>query len=162
MRIANNGGVTITNKIVSYSGVATVAQGVGHIVAKSLLTGQSAAIAATTLYAVPAAGEGVYRVSWTASITTAATTSSVLGGSTTTGLQLIYTNPTDTVVKTSNPVNVNNSVNTAANTTGTSVSGTFNAYCKASTNLQYQYGYTSVGATAMVYDLTIIVEYLGA
>ncbi len=33
------------------------------------LTTQSAAIAATTLYAVPAAGAGMYRITWVATIT---------------------------------------------------------------------------------------------
>lgn len=48
------------------------------IVATADLTAQSAAIAATTLLAV--AKTGHYRISWSATITTAASTSSVLGG----------------------------------------------------------------------------------
>lgn len=128
------------------------------VTAVSNLTAQSAAITATTIYAVPAAGAGLYQVSWVATVTTAATTSSVLGG--TNGFQVIFTDVNDSVVKTSNPTAVSN-FTTAGNTTASSVSGTFNAYCKASTNLQYAFDYTSVGATPMQYDLSIRVLYLG-
>lgn len=161
LKIANDGKLTITSLITSYNGVATVGNGVGAIVARSDLTSQSAAITATTLYAVPASGAGLYRVSFNASITTAATTSCELGGpANTAGFRLIHTSPTDSVVKTDAAIQRNNSTSTT-NATGTTVSGVFTAYCKASTNLQYTYGYTSVGATAMVYELHIIVEYLG-
>jgi hypothetical protein len=142
--------------------VATVGNGVPALVAKSLLTAQTAAIAATTIYAVPASGAGVYRISFVASITTAATTSSGLGGLATTGFKVIYTSPTDSVEKTSNPNTQNNHTVTAANATTTTVSGVYLAYCKASTNLQYSYDYASVDANEMNYELSIFVEYLGA
>jgi len=115
------------------------------------LTGQSAAISATTIFAVPAAGLGMYRVSWVATITTVDAVSSVLGGAT--GFQVKYTDGDDSVVKTTAaPV-----ITSAANTTGTQISGTFNAYCKASTNLQYAFGYTA-GGGQMRYNLHIRVE----
>ena len=119
------------------------------------LTAQSAAISATTILAVPGTGAGMYRISYVASVTTAGTTSS-LGGAA--GFQVTYTDKNDSVVKTSNPTTPTIS---AGNTTATTISGVVNAYCKASTNLQYAFGYTSTG-TAMVYDLNIYVEYLGA
>lgn len=118
---------------------------------------QSAAIGATTCYAVPADGAGWYRVHAAASVTTAATTSSAVGG-TNTGLQLIYTDPVDSVAKTTNGAGA---WANAGNTTGTACHASVMAYCKASTNLQFTFGYTSVGATSMVYDLKILVEYLG-
>lgn len=151
-----SGDVTMTTKVTTYNNVATVAAGVPSLVATSNLTAQGAAIAATTIYAVPASGAGMYRVSWSATITRAATTSCVLGG--TNGFQLKYTDLNDSVVKTSNPTTVTSS---AVNATGTAISGTFNAYCKASTNLQYLFDYTSVGGTTMQYDLSIRVEALG-
>jgi hypothetical protein len=123
-------------------------------------TNKSAAIAANTIYAVPADGAGFYRVSWVATVTTAATTSSGLGGTATQGMSLTWTDPADNVAKTTNAQSMNNHTS-QANTTTTTVSGTFNAYCKASTNLQYAFNYVSVGATAMVYDLYVMVEYLG-
>jgi hypothetical protein len=88
-----------------------------------------------------------------AHVTTAATSSSTLGGST--AFQVRFTN--GGVVKTSNPGSITNYVS-AANTTATTTSGTFNTYCDASTNLQYLMGYTSSGATPMAYSLDILVE----
>lgn len=128
------------------------------IIAKSLLTAQSAAITATTLYAIPSAGAGLYRVSFVATVTQAATTQSILGGSA--GFQVKYTNGNgDTVVKTQSPGIV---VNSNINTTGASISGDFLAYCGASTNLQYLFDYMSAGGTVMNYDLAIMAEFLGA
>lgn len=146
--------VSSAGKVASVLGVATQGNtGVPTVVIDSVRTGQSAAISASTIYAVPASGAGRYRISWSATITTAATTSSTLGGSG--GFQVVYTDNTDNVVKTTV---TGNSVTSTANTTGTAISGVLIANCKASTNLQYQFGYTSSGATAMVYDLTVLVE----
>ena len=154
------GKMTITSAglITKYNNVATIGNGVPSLVAVSNLTGQTAAIGATTIYAVPSTGAGLYRVSFLATITTAATTSSTLGG--TTGAQVRFTDPNDSVVKTTTAINANAQIS-QANTTATAVSIVLLAYCKASTNLQYLYGYTSSGATPMAYDLNIIVEYLG-
>lgn len=125
----------------------------GGIVASSDLTAQAAAINATTIYAVPAGGAGMYRVSWVATITTAGSTSSVLGG--TNGFQVIFTSPTDSVAKTSV---AGLTVTSTANTTATAISGHLEAYCKLSTNLQFKFDYTSVGVTAMVYEIHVRVE----
>lgn len=40
-------------------------------------------------------------------------------------------------------------------------SGTYICYCKASTNLQYLFGYTSAGGTTMQYDIQVYVEFIG-
>jgi hypothetical protein len=135
----------------TYNGISTVSNGVPSELATSDLTVQSAAISATTLYTTTATG--MYRVSWSATITTAGTTS-VLGG--TNGFQVIYTSPTDSVVKTTV---AGNSVTSSANTTGTAVGGCEVVYAKTGTNIQFTYGYTSSG-TAMVYELHIKVEAL--
>lgn len=155
MSILGNGDIELTNLISKYNNIATVSNGVPSELATVDLTAQSAAITATTLYAIPSTGAGMYRVSWVATVTTAASTSSVLGG--TNGFQLKYTDGNDSVVKTSNPTTVTSS---AGNTTATSISESFLAYCKASTNLQYLFDYTSVGVTAMQYNLHIKVEAL--
>lgn len=148
---------SINNKgiVSNYGAVATVKGGVGAQVAVSDLVTQSAAIAATTIYAVPASGAGLYRISYVATITTAGAGSSVLGG--TAGFQVVFQNKSDSVTKTSNPTTP---VISSVDATGTTISGALYANCKASSNLQYAMGYTSAG-NAMVYDLSIRVEYLG-
>ncbi len=115
------------------------------------LTAQGAAIAATTLYAVPA--DGFYQVCWNASVTQAATTSSTLGP-----FQIRYTNVPNNVVKTwpsSNILNVNQA-NTNTTATGI-IAGNTTVYAKSGTNIQYIMGYTSSGATPMQYELNITV-----
>ena len=141
-----------------YNNIVTVSNGVPSEHATVDLTAQVAAIGATTLYAVPAAGVGMYRISFVAKVTTAATTSSVLGGAG--GFQLLYTDP-DTVVVTT-PVHSYNSTTAtlALNTTQAVYSGEIIVYAKASTNIQYKMGYTSAGATAMQFNLDIKLEAL--
>lgn len=140
----NNSGVAT-----KYAATTLVSQGIPSEIVTVDLTAQSAAIAATTLISAPATG--MYRISWSATITTAGTTS-VLGG--TNGFQIVYTSPTDSVAKTT----VSGlSVTSAANTTATAVGGSITVYAKTGTNIQYSYDYTSTG-TAMVYELHIKLE----
>jgi hypothetical protein len=141
------------NKVIKYAGVATVSAGVPSELATVDLTAQSAAISATTLYAVPAAGAGMYRVTWVATITTKDAEASALGG--TNGFQVSFTSPTDSVVKTDSPTTP---IISAANTTGTSISGCEVVYAKASTNIQYAFGYTSSTPGQMIYELHIKCE----
>lgn len=147
--------LVLSSKVTTYNAITTVGQGIPSVVAVANLTAQGAAITATTIYAVPAIGAGFYRVSWVATVTRAATTSSVLGG--TNGFRLTYTDADDSVVKTSAPTTISHQTS-AGNTTATQVSGCLNAYCKASTNLQYAFDYTSVGGTSMQFNLHISVE----
>lgn len=122
-------------------------------IAKVALVTQSAAINATTVYAVVT--DGFYTVNYCATVTRAATTSSTLGA-----LQLKWTGP-DNVVKTW-PSNNTNGLNQAAtNATGTAViGGSVTVYAKAGSNLQYIMGYTSSGGTTMQYSLHIIIQKL--
>lgn len=136
-----------------YNNIATTGKGIPAIYGVFDQNSNTAAIAATTLFTPSTLG--LYRVSWVASIQTAATTSSVLGG--TNGFQLKYTDGNDSVVKTTVAAN---SVTSTANTTGTSISGVESAYCKASTALQFTMDYTSVGVTQMNYNLHIRVDAL--
>lgn len=141
--------------ITVYGGVATVNNGVPAEYAAIDLTAQTAAIGATLLYAVPAGAGGMYRISWSADVTTVGGSSSTLGG--TNGFQVLATSPTDSVVKTF-PRTSTSGVNTdSTNTTATGISGVIVVYAKASTNIQYQMDYTSSGS-AMAYELHIKCE----
>lgn len=153
LMIVNNAGL-----VTAYNGITTVSGGHPAEYATVDLTGQVAAITATTAYAVPAAGVGMYRVSFVAKVTTAATTSSVLGG--TSGFQVVYTDPDSVVVTT--PIGIYNSTGAtlALNTTQAVYSGVVIVYAKASTNLQYSMDYTSVGLTPMAFNLHVKVEAL--
>jgi hypothetical protein len=134
----------------TYNSIATVRNGLQVSYAKVDLTAQTAAIGATTVYAVPASGVGMYRVCWVATVTTAAGTSSILGG--TNGFQVVYTDGDDSVVKTTVA-----GATSAANTTATTLSGAIVVYAKASTNIQYSMDYTSVGS-AMAFNLHVTVS----
>jgi hypothetical protein len=120
-------------------------------VASVNLTAQSAAISATTI--ATASQTGMYRISWSAAITTADGVSSTLGGSS--GFQILYTSPTDSVSKTTVS---GNSVTSAANTTGTALGGEIVIYAQNGTVIQYQYGYTSNTPGQMIYELHIKLE----
>ena len=121
----------------------------GRIGTPVSLTGQTAAIGATTAYTLPAS-DGYYRVSFTLTLTTAATSSSQIG------FQCRYTNATDNVVKTS--PNINDVTRTSGNSKAVAVTYTYFVHAKASTNIQYIANYSSTGATAAVYDLSVVVE----
>jgi len=138
---------------VKYNGTATVRNGQPAEYASSDLTAQSAAITATTLLSAPQTG--AYRVSWSATITTVDLVSSVLGGAN--GFQVIYTSPTDSVVKTTV---TGASVTSAANTTGTATSGVLTIYAKNATNIQFTYGYTSATPGQMIFEIHVSLEAL--
>ena len=144
-------GGTFTGTVTNYNSVATVNNGILSEVAVVNLTGQTAGIAATTAY-TNGATDCYYLVCWNATVTTAATTSCVLGG-----FQLRYTNATDNVVKSFPTTNVNFVNQTNNNATTSAIGGSFTIKSKASTTIQYIMGYTSSGATPMAYDLNITV-----
>lgn len=157
--------VTTTGKITTYNNVTTVASGIPAEYAQVNLTAQNAVISATTLYAVPVAGAGMYRISWVAKITIASDNASALGG--TTGFQVVYTDADDSVVTTTagTPPTFVDTQSVASkplvwnNTTGTQINGTVIVNAKASTNIQYKFGYTDTHTTtAMVYSLKIRLE----
>ena len=123
------------------------------------LTAQTAAIPTTTLYAVPASGAGQYRLSWSAKVTTPGTTSSTLGA-----LTIVYTDP-DGVVQTITAAAQNNAGTIETSDTGNLTTTVMIGLplllnCKAGTNITYAFGYASVGATAMQYNLHVRVEAL--
>lgn len=110
------------------------------------LIDQSAAIAATSLYTVTETG--FYEVGWNAAVTRAATSSSKLGD-----FAVKYNDPSDSVDKTTG--SQNNVTASTGNTTANCISGTYTVYAKIGTNINYIMGYTSVGATSMLYSLNI-------
>lgn len=114
---------------------------------------QAANIGATTIYAIPAARAGLYRVSAYAVVTQAATTSSTL--------------PNVGVLWTDNDSNVALSANTVTSSNNANAPGAFGngdtvISARDGTNIQFQTSnYASVGATAMQYAVHLRVEYLG-
>lgn len=136
------------NKVGNYNGTATAGRGMPAILAIGDYTAQGGAIGATGMGTAPA--NALIKVSWVATITRAATSSSVLGGAN--GFQLVYTDGDDSVTKTSI---VANSVTSAANTTGTSISGSLMAWVKSGTIPSFTFGYTSAGGTSMQYNLHV-------
>ena len=126
------------------------------------LTGQSAAISAAALYTPSAIGG--FRVSYYAKVTTAATVSSVLGGST--GFILAYT---DGIDSTSQTVTLSGASQTGTpiviatgnttNTTAAVYQGTGFIYSAAAA-ITYSFGYTSSGSTAMKFELHVRIESL--
>lgn len=149
--------LAMTGLLTNYNNISTVGNGIPSLLAIVDLTAQNAAKSTTTLYAVPASGAGVYRLTWTAKITTAAGTSSTLGA-----LTIVYTDPDGVVVTlTAAAQNTSGSIITSAtsNTTGTVLIGmplTLN--CKASTNITYAFAYASSASGAMHYNLHVRLE----
>lgn len=154
--VQDNGDATKQFKV-ELSGVTTgTTVGPALVVAASSLAAQTAALGATTIYAVPAGGAGLYEVIWGAHVTTAATSTSTLGG--TTGLQVRYTK--GGVVKTTLPASVTNYTSTG-NTTATAVGLGMLISVDASTNIQILFGYVSTGATPMAYSLDTVIKKVG-
>lgn len=148
--------LTVANVVKSYNGVALVAGGVPTTPARDRKTAQAAALAAVSLGNV--AADGMYRVSFAASVTQAATTSSTLGG--TNGFTVTATDPQDSVAKTTKSGLA--ATLSTGNTTATTVGQSMVVYAKSGTAITYSYDYTSSGATPMQFDIAVIVEYLGA
>ncbi len=154
LTLSTKGSGTITMATVgSYNSINTVANGVPAEYAQANLSAQAANVAATTIYAVPAGGAGMYRISCYASVTQAATTSSTLPN-----IGVLWTDNDSGVALSSTTVTPTNT----ANTLGAFGTGSIIIYAKASTNIQYQTSnYASSGATAMQYGAHIKVEFLG-
>jgi len=116
-------------------------------VAYTNLTGQNAAIAATTLYTAPA--DGFYQVTVQLAVTTT--------GGTSIGCQIKFTNAADNVVKTM-PSNNTNGVNQClSSSTGNAICYTIICYAKSGTNIQY---ITNLSGSGQVYSLDAVVQKL--
>ncbi len=131
------------------------------VVASQFPVNQSAAIASTLLYTVPAGAGGIYRITWFAKVTRAATTSSTMGG-----LTITYTENTDSTsvsVLAQGVNSVGTAVTTISSNSATStgiMSGVMLVDAKASTAINFAFAYVSSGATTMQYKLHIKVDAL--
>lgn len=129
------------------------------------LTAQAAAVSATNLY-LPTA-TAMYRISGYLKVTTAASVSSILGG--TTGVVITYTDGTDSVMQSvtmsafsqaGNTLTIS-SGNTGNTTTTVTVLGSTTVYAKTAAQMQYAIGYSSTGSPVMAYEAHLRLESLG-
>lgn len=143
----------ISGALSSYNGDALVANGFGAIVAQANLANQSANIGSATLYAVPAAEGGMYRVSCYAVETTADGASSTLPS-----IGIGWTDSDSSTPLLASSVSSTN----AANAVGAFGHGVQIMYAKGGTNITYQTSsYASGTAGAMKYSVHVKLERLG-
>jgi len=152
--------VNNTGIVTKYNAITTVSNGVPGIYGTADLTAQTAAKTATTLYTPTATG--LYRISVYLKVTTVASASSVLGG--TTGVTITYTDGTDSVAQSvvarlATQAGAAAIVN-AGNTTATSLQGEVTIYAKTGVAIQYAIDYTSVNAAEMAYEAHLKAEAL--
>lgn len=153
--------ILLTNKITNYNSIATVAGGIPSEVATIDSTGLTANVAASTLYAVPASGIGMYRVSCYVVETIAGSISSTLPN-----VQIVFTdNDSNTSITIdSTPIlgiaGIGQTGALTANTVGTASSGVIVIYVKASTTIQYQTVNYASTVAGMTYALRIKLEAL--
>jgi hypothetical protein len=144
-------------KATSYNGVALVANGLVSETAQADLTGQTAAKATTTLYAVPTTAQ--YRLSWNAKVTTVDPGSSTLGA-----LTITYTDADNTVqtivMSAQDATGANVTTNTGNLTTSVLLGNTHMLNCRSGTNIQYAFAYASGTPATMAYNLHLKLESL--
>jgi hypothetical protein len=147
--------VSVGSTITSYNGISTVGNGIATIYAQANRTAQSANVSATTLYAVPSGGAGIYRLHVWEIVSTAATSSSTLPDT-----EVIFTDQDSGAT-----ITIPLTTGQTGNTTSTFVTATIDINAKASTNIQYAIGqnmaYASSGATSMLFAYRARLEYLG-
>jgi len=137
---------TTSGKIQTYLGITTVASGVPAIFAQSIST-QNATFGPSTLYAVPAAGAGQYRLTYYIFTST-------VGNNVTANLQFGWTDPTATAQT------VTESGTVAVQTLGSFIQGVQVVQANASTNITFA-GTFSGGAGGGLVTYQIRVEFLG-
>lgn len=143
-------------KAVKYNGINLVSNGIPTEYATVDNTTATGNIGATTLYAVPSTGAGLYRLSYYVIVNRVATVSSTLPD-----LKFTWTDPDNSTAQAAGPFD---SATPSANTLTTMYSGDVIISAKASTNIQYQVGVTTVyassGATSMQFSVHIRLEAL--
>lgn len=156
--IDNAGSVGTSGQVLTSTGSATAWGSPSSVVGSADLTAQSAAKTATTIFTP--SSTGLYRISVYLQITTAASTSSVLGGAS--GVVVSYTDGDGSVAQTDTVALMNPSggiaITSAVNTTATNLNGTMVINAKTGIAIQYAIGYTSVGVTPMQYAAHLKVE----
>lgn len=154
LNIKNHGtselAVNFAGKIATYGSIATVANGVPSELAKVDLTAQTADKGVTTLYAVPATGAGIYRVSGYIAVTTVDAASSTLPS-----IVIAWTDADNSTAQsfTLTPTNAGNVLTTLQQ-------GLMVVNAKASTNIQYSTSGYASGATPMAFALHLKLEAL--
>lgn len=159
-RIVSTKDIQLQSTITKYNNISTVSNGVPSELATVDLTAQTAATAKVNMYTP--AGLGMFRISVYLQVTTAASTSSVLGGAA--GV-IITWNDGDGNVAQSNTMALQSPAGaivttSATNTTTTNLCGEMIIYARAGVAITYQVDYTSVGITAMQYSFHAKVEAL--
>ncbi len=157
--VLNAGTSNYGNTVSTLNGISTIGNGVPAIYAAVDLTAQTAAKAATTINTPT--NTGMFRITVYEKVTTAASVSSVLGG--TTGTTITYTDGTDSVAQSvvvamQTETGANAKVN-AGNATTTVLSGSIYIFAKSANAIQYAIDYTSSG-TAMAYEAHLKLESL--
>lgn len=154
-------GFSLVGKTTKYNNISTVSNGTPSEYATIDTTGSTANIGATLLYAVPASGAGMYRVSVLIVETTAASVSSTLPNA-----QIVYTDneTSGTITLDATPIlgiaGIGQTGALTANTVGTTVSGVIVINAKASTNINYQTVNYASTAAGMAYAIHIKLEAL--
>lgn len=141
-------------KITTYNAIATVASGIAPIYGQANLTAQGANVTATTLYAVPAGGAGLYQVDVYIVVSRAGTTSTMPD-----------TRITFTDQDSATAITMNATASSTGNLLTTFAQATFVVNAKASTNIQYDIGqvtpFASSGGTSMQFAYRARVRFLG-
>lgn len=153
--------LALSGKMGTYNNIATVSNGMPSEYATIDSTGLTANVGATTLYAVPASGVGMYRVNAYVVETTAGSITSTLPN-----VQIVYTDfdTNGAITIDTTPVlgvaGIGQTGALTANTVGTASSGVIVIYVKASTTIQYQTVNYASNIAGMAYSLRIKLEAL--
>jgi len=146
-------------KISNYNSITTVSNGVPSEIAQVNTFPLTANVGATLLYAVPASGVGLYRVSAHVVLTTAASVSSTLPN-----VQIVYTDVDTNGIVTidATPIlgiaGIGQTGALTANTVGTTASGVIVIDAHASSNINYQTVNYASSLAGMTYSLHIRLE----
>jgi len=129
----------------------------GECVAKFDQAAVQSAFSSQLLYTHEGTNNALYRITWYACLTQAATSSSWIGGIN--GFQVNY-NPAETGTSVTSPAAplATGQYNTVGTTIG---SGITMAQVIPGTKISFNFGYTSSGATPAQYTMHIRVEYMG-
>jgi hypothetical protein len=152
---------TLTNKgfgdkVTLYNNISTVGNGVPSILAQVDTTGLQANVVATTLYAVPASGVGLYEISAYTKLTTPGSVSSTMPE-----VMITFTDADDLgpLIMPCTPNGAAQGMGQIAaitnNTANMSLSGVCVVNAKASTNIQYSTSGYASSAAGMTYTLHI-------
>ena len=129
----------------------------GECVAKFDQSAVAVSFSSQLLYTHTGVGNALYRITWYACLTQAATNSSWIGG--VNGFQIVY-NPSEAGGSVTSPASplATGQYNTVGTTIGSGI-----AMCQVipGSKIGFSFGYTSSGATPAQYSIHVRVEYMG-